>query len=101
MVSDPRLALILLFLAAVVFGIELVQVWFPPRTVSQNDIFAGWCGAVGGMLAWVFFGGTLVWSLEKFVSTSEVASVLGPPSVVGPPTVSGGATHPLRHRTCH
>jgi hypothetical protein len=65
---------LLVFLAAVVFGIELVQVWFPPRTVSQNDIFAGWCGAAGGMLAWVFFGETLVWSLEKFVSREMFSS---------------------------
>jgi len=52
--------LILLFLAAVVLGIELVQVWFPPRTVSQNDIFAGWCGAGIGLLVWVMTGRSIV-----------------------------------------
>lgn len=59
--------LILLFLAAIVLGIELVQVWFPPRTVSQNDIFAGWCGAIIGIVTWFLFGRTLVLSTEKFI----------------------------------
>ena len=34
-------ALVLVFLVALVLGIELVQGWFPPRTVSRNDILAG------------------------------------------------------------
>ena len=63
--------LILLFLAAVVLGIELVQVWFPPRTVSQNDIFAGWCGAGIGIAIWFLFGRAIIWALGRFL---ELAS---------------------------
>ena len=51
--------LILLFLDAVVLGIELVQVWFPLKSVSQNDIVAGWCGSVTGVLIWCFVGNWL------------------------------------------
>jgi hypothetical protein len=48
--------LILLFLAAVVLGLELCKVWFIPRVVSQNDVYAGWCGAVFGLLIWGLLG---------------------------------------------
>lgn len=40
----------------IVIGIEFLQVWFPRRTLSQNDIFAGCLGAVAGGLAWVACG---------------------------------------------
>lgn len=59
---------IFLFLAAIVLGIELVQVWFPPRTVSQNDIFAGWVGAAVGIGTWAVFGRWMAFALECFVS---------------------------------
>lgn len=59
--------LIFLVLASLVLVIELVQVWFPPRTVSQNDIFAGWCGTAIGIAMWFILGRTLVWALEKFL----------------------------------
>jgi VanZ family protein len=58
---------ILIFLASVVLGIELVQVWFPPRTVSQNDILAGWCGAIAGVAVWCVFGRASVGALESFL----------------------------------
>lgn len=45
-------------LALVVIGIELAQVWFPPRTVSLNDIAAGFVGAALGPMLWAV-GGTL------------------------------------------
>ena len=60
--------LIFLFLAAIVLGIELVQVWFPPRTVSQNDIFAGWVGAAVGIGTWAVFGRWMAFALEYFVA---------------------------------
>lgn len=33
-------------------GIEFTQLFFPPRTVSQNDLFAETLGGVIGVLAW-------------------------------------------------
>ncbi len=49
--------------ATLVVGIEFAQIWFPPRTVSQNDIFAGWVGGILGPLAWPGLGapGLAVW----------------------------------------
>lgn len=44
------------FMILIVIGIEFLQVWFPRRTLSQNDIFAGCLGAVAGGLAWVACG---------------------------------------------
>lgn len=46
----------ILLMIGVVIGIEFLQVWFPRRTLSQNDIFAGCLGAVAGGLAWVACG---------------------------------------------
>ncbi|MEO6423761.1 MAG: VanZ family protein [Candidatus Nitrotoga sp.] len=37
-------------------AIEFVQLFFPPRTVSLNDIFAESIGAVVGVIAWYIFG---------------------------------------------
>ncbi|CAH1387177.1 VanZ family protein [Candidatus Nitrotoga sp. M5] len=37
-------------------AIEFVQLYFPPRTVSLNDIFAESIGAVVGVMAWCVLG---------------------------------------------
>ena len=42
--------------ALLVAIIEFVQIWFPPRTVSLNDIAAGWVGAFLGPLLWLALG---------------------------------------------
>jgi glycopeptide antibiotics resistance protein len=56
------LASLAVFLAAVglSIGIEFTQLFFPPRTVSQNDIFAETLGAAIGVLAWWLVGPRLV-----------------------------------------
>lgn len=41
-------------------GIEFTQLFFPPRTVSQNDILAESMGALFGIFAWWSFGPRLV-----------------------------------------
>lgn len=58
--------LIVAALSAVVVGIELVQVYFPPRVVSQNDIFAGLIGSLGGVVLWIVLGSRLAKQLEHF-----------------------------------
>jgi glycopeptide antibiotics resistance protein len=45
--------------AALSVTIEFTQLWFPPRTVSQNDIVAETIGGLVGCLLWVFAGQTL------------------------------------------
>jgi VanZ family protein len=37
-------------------AIEFTQLWFPPRTVSMNDIFAETVGGAIGAACWVLFG---------------------------------------------
>lgn len=39
------------FCAALAVGVEFAQLFFPPRTVSLNDILAEWIGAALGVLA--------------------------------------------------
>lgn len=48
--------IIAVFLMGIVVGIELVQVWFPTRTVSLNDICAGVAGALLGSALWILVG---------------------------------------------
>lgn len=59
-------------LCALVVGIECLQVWFPPRTVSQNDIVAGCVGAVLGCVAWLMIGRWCVRAIEYFVQIERV-----------------------------
>ncbi|MFQ5784607.1 MAG: VanZ family protein [Alphaproteobacteria bacterium] len=49
---------LLVWLACVALGlgVEFAQIYFPPRTVSQNDIFAETVGAALGILAWWWSG---------------------------------------------
>lgn len=65
-------ALVLVFLVALILVIEFTQVWFPPRTVSRNDILAGWIGALAGILSWHIAGMWLIGMLDRFVSRSTV-----------------------------
>lgn len=61
-----------ILLCVLVVGIECLQVWFPPRTVSQNDIAAGCVGAVLGCLAWLMIGRWIVSAIASFVRIERV-----------------------------
>ncbi|OYY94298.1 MAG: hypothetical protein B7Y41_08240 [Hydrogenophilales bacterium 28-61-23] len=58
--SAPVQVIATLFLLAAALalcvGIEFTQLFFPPRTVSQNDMFAETLGGVLGILAWWAMG---------------------------------------------
>lgn len=47
-------------------GIEFTQLFFPPRTVSQNDIFAETLGGLIGVLAWWGTGGRFTAWLQSW-----------------------------------
>jgi glycopeptide antibiotics resistance protein len=42
------------------FVIEFTQIWFPPRTVSQNDIYAETIGGIVGASVWIIAGQKIV-----------------------------------------
>ena len=51
-----RGALVLATLCAMATAIEFAQIFFPPRTVSLNDLIAEWLGILIGAGSWLFFG---------------------------------------------
>jgi glycopeptide antibiotics resistance protein len=50
-------------------AIEFTQIWFPPRTVSQNDLVAESIGAMVGVGLWALTGQRLTWFARDYVST--------------------------------
>lgn len=45
-----------IFCLALAIGVEFAQLFFPPRTVSLNDLIAETLGTLIGLLTWHFFG---------------------------------------------
>jgi VanZ family protein len=37
-------------------SLEFTQIWFPPRTVSQNDVLAETIGGISGVVVWLAIG---------------------------------------------
>lgn len=52
-------------------GIEFTQLYFPQRTVSQNDIFAESVGALLGVLVFWYRGNHTTWWLESFLQHQQ------------------------------
>ena len=48
---------VLVFCLALAVAVEFTQLFFPPRTVSLNDLIAEALGSIIGVLSWQFFGG--------------------------------------------
>ena len=46
--------------------LEFSQIWFPPRTVSQNDVLAETLGGIWGVMLWLTLGGTLTAWLRNY-----------------------------------
>lgn len=57
-----------ILLVLVVAGIEFVQIWFPTRTKSMNDIAAGYIGAVVAPWLWVVFGSRVRRGVTSFLT---------------------------------
>jgi len=79
-VSGPlrtMLATLVLIPAATAFslGIEFTQLFFPQRTVSQNDIFAETLGGVIGVLLWWGMGSRFVVWLQSWQQTHARAAL--------------------------
>ncbi|MGB0598543.1 MAG: VanZ family protein [Rubripirellula sp.] len=50
----------------IVSAIEAMQVWFPPRVRSINDMAAGFIGGMTGMLLWQLCGQQIVQAAKNF-----------------------------------
>ncbi len=60
-------AVVFVVCAAVAIGVEFTQLFFPPRTVSQNDILAELIGTGLGIGVWLAWGSVL----RRFVAEME------------------------------
>ncbi len=61
-------------LAAVIVGVEFAQLWFPRRTVSQNDMLAESVGAVLGVAGWFLVGRRMTGWFRRFFSQKTDAT---------------------------
>lgn len=52
--------------------LEFTQLWFPPRTVSQNDILAEMIGGMIGAILWLAVGQALTDWVRTYTSASRV-----------------------------
>ncbi|MGA9164540.1 MAG: VanZ family protein [Thiobacillus sp.] len=55
-----------LMVAGLALSIEFIQQFFPPRTVSLNDLYAEWTGGALGMLLWPLAGRPLSGLWHRF-----------------------------------
>lgn len=59
---------VLIFCSLLSFLIEFLQQFFPPRTVSQNDILAETSGAIIGIILWIWYGPNLTILAQGLIS---------------------------------
>jgi VanZ family protein len=70
----PAMFLAFLICASFAFGIEFTQIFFPPRTVSQNDILAECIGSLVGIALAPFFGQWVRQILDEITATNEAGT---------------------------
>jgi VanZ family protein len=61
--------------AALAVGVEFLQVYFPPRTVSVNDIVIESAGGTAGVLAWLAVGRWFTGWLRRLDGMTTVAGL--------------------------
>jgi len=66
---------VLVFGVGLSLGIEFTQLFFPQRTVSQNDIAAESLGGVIGVIAWWAVGGRFIGWYESWLQVREPAAL--------------------------
>lgn len=52
-------------------ALEFTQLWFPPRTVSQNDIIAETLGAIAGGVLWLATGQAATEWIRRYTSAAR------------------------------
>lgn len=73
LIDRPRLGpgfvaapLVIASCAALSLSLEFSQIWFPPRTATQNDVLAQILGDIWGVMLWLTLGGTLTAWLRNY-----------------------------------
>ncbi|MEM8668633.1 MAG: VanZ family protein [Planctomycetota bacterium] len=57
--------------AVIVCFIEAMQICFPPRTVSLNDMLAGYVGGIFGIFLWFLTGNRIIQSAAGFLASPK------------------------------
>ena len=58
-------------------GIEFVQVFFPPRTVSINDVVAESLGALIGASLWLAYGQSIIDWCRRLLTANRIPGIAG------------------------
>jgi len=74
-VSEAGAIVVFSFCAALSVLIEFTQIFFPPRTVSLNDIAVETLGGLAGTLVWVFGGQRLTRHIRKLVGEPNISGL--------------------------
>jgi glycopeptide antibiotics resistance protein len=69
-------SLLMIICVGLSLTVEFLQIWFPPRTVSQNDVLAESLGGVVGALAWLAMGERLTNWVHTFTRDRQSANQL-------------------------
>lgn len=65
---------VLALCVALSVALEFTQLWFPPRTVSQNDIVAEVIGSIVGASLWLFIGSAMSRWVGQFRTSMRTKS---------------------------
>src|SRR5690606_13445018 len=71
-----RTTLVVVALAVLSLAVEFTQLWFPPRTTSQNDLVAETLGGLIGAGFWLLCGQAVTHWLRTCVASRERHSQL-------------------------
>lgn len=76
-IMNMAISSIIIFLCCIVLSItiEFTQIFFPPRTVSINDVLAETIGAATGIICWIGFGRSLLQWLPGIASLQTPSSM--------------------------
>lgn len=66
---------VVLFCALLSVAIEFTQLYFPPRTVSLNDIIVETLGGIAGTLLWIIGGQRLTKWVRRVATGTDLASL--------------------------
>jgi len=70
-------------MSMLIVGIEMLQAYFPRRTMSINDIVAGWIGALLGVFSWFAVGQKSTDFIKNLLALSSISQRIQAIALVG------------------